>query len=134
MVLQGFLSENDKKEVDSITSRLEFLNLNLSKVNERYSRLSHAYQFGTLSPERFNTDVEKLDVEEKQMQEQIKKLEMELNNKRIRELSREDFKRAINNFESVFTNGNVQAQKAFLRSLIDNIVVGEGKIAINYSI
>ena len=68
------------------------------------------------------------------MQEQIKKLEIELNNKRIRELSREDFKRAINNFESVFTNGNVQAQKAFLRSLIDNIVVGEGKIAINYSI
>jgi len=68
------------------------------------------------------------------MQEQIKKLEIELNNKRIRELSREDFKRAINNLESIFTNGNIQAQKAFLRSLIDNIVVGEGKIAINYSI
>jgi len=134
MVLQGFLSENDKKEVDSITSRLEFLKLNLSKVNERYSRLSHAYQFGTLSPERFNTDVEKLDVEEKQMQEQIKKIEMELNNKRIRELSREDFKRAINNFESVFTKGNIQAQKAFLRSLIENIVVGERKIKINYSL
>ncbi|OGM20952.1 hypothetical protein A2771_04345 [Candidatus Woesebacteria bacterium RIFCSPHIGHO2_01_FULL_38_26b] len=73
-------------------------------------------------------------MEEKQMQEQIKKLEIELNNKRIRELSREDFKRAINNLESIFTNGNIQAQKAFLRSLIDNIVVGEGKIAINYSI
>ena len=133
-VLQGFLAESDKKEIDSISDRLEFLRTNLSRVDERYNRLVHLYEFGNLKIEKFNEATDKLEHEEKKMREQVAKLEEEMKNERKRNLSREDFKRAVNNFEEIFTKGDIKAQKAFLRSLIENVVVKDGVIEINYSI
>jgi site-specific DNA recombinase len=133
-VLEGFLSESNKKEVENATSNLEFLKSNLSKVDERYNRLLRAYEYGTLKMGKFKEATDKLEQEEKQMRRKVAEVEEEAKNERRREISRDDFKKAVNNFESIFIGGDIKAQKAFLRSLIDNIVVKNKLIKINYSL
>ncbi|OGM25997.1 hypothetical protein A3A76_04425 [Candidatus Woesebacteria bacterium RIFCSPLOWO2_01_FULL_39_23] len=133
-VLKGFLAESDKKKVDDISSRLEFLRSNLSKIDSRYSRLRRAYEYGSLSMTKFNDAVDELGHEEGVMREQVVKLESQIKDEQRRELTREDFKQAINRFEEIFLKGDIADQKAFLRSLIQEIVVGNKKITINYLI
>jgi Lhr-like helicase len=89
------LSESNKKEVENATSNLEFLKSNLSKVDERYNRLLRAYEYGTLKMGKFKEATDKLEQEEKQMRRKVAEVEEEAKNERRREISRDDFKKAV---------------------------------------
>lgn len=132
--LEGFLSESDKKEIDEKTARLGVLMGELSKVEPRYSRLRKAYEMEILNVEQFGQAVDDLEKEQTGMKQEIERLQEELKNEQKRELNREDFKQAIENFETIFNDGDIKAQKSFLRGIIDNILVDEGEVVINYSI
>src|SRR5690606_22827487 len=132
--LEGFLSESDEKEVDEKASRLGVLMGELSKIEPRYNRLRKAYEMEIMSVEQFGQAVDDLEKEQSGMKQEIERLQEELKNEQKRELNREDFKQAIENFESIFNDGDIKAQKSFLRGILDNILVNEGEIVINYSI
>jgi site-specific DNA recombinase len=133
-VLKGFLEENERKDLESTSKRLEMVRSNLTKVNDRYNRLLKAYELGRLPLEKFDEAVGNLNLEEGQMKDLIVELEEKILAESQREMGKKEFEKAIDNFESLFQSTDIKQQKRFLRELVDHVVAGEDQIRINYLI
>lgn len=132
LVLESFISESNQQEIDYSQERLTVLDNSLAKIDDRYNRLLKAYELGSLTLEKFNQAVEQLTGEQKEMNEERESLQKTVGNNAHKKLNRQDFEIAINNFESIFSNGDIKSQKHFLRSLVESVVVGTNEVTINY--
>ena len=74
-----------------------------------------------------------MEVNAKQLKEDVGKLEIKLANDKLRQATRESFVEAVDKLDEIFSgDNNIPAQKRFLQSIIERIIITGNKIEINY--
>lgn len=112
-----------------MASEKRLYELNLKRQNRAYL----AYESGSIPREAYNERKDKLESDNKQLKEDIKKLELKIANDKLRQATRESFVEAIDQLNDIFRGGgNIVAQKRFLQSIINKIIISESKIEIKY--
>lgn len=131
-VLEGFLEQSKQKELNQAKEILDSKRKTLSDIPRRSGRIFKAYEVGSISLPKFTEATLRLDELEKDLRKEISELEKKVGLVGKKELGRKDFLEAVQKFEEIFASKDIKAQKDFLRSLIESIVVEDGKITINY--
>jgi hypothetical protein len=131
-VLKSFMEAKNSKVLDGVLIRLKILNKNMAKVEIGRKRMLTLYKHENISEDAYLKEIDSIDSEVEGMQNEKNRLEKELADENKREKGRKTFVDAINNFEEIFKNGNNQIKKAFLRSLVSDIVIKKYSIRINY--
>lgn len=131
-VLEGFLKAASFRQKDNDSKMLKTIKKNLEKIEDRRSRLIVLFEKQKISEKEFDDATDALEAERQGNETEMNRLYTEMSNKTKRRIGRRDFKRSVRNFERVFRNKDRKVQKLFLRSLIDNIVIKQDEVAINY--
>lgn len=131
--LKGFLNEEQNKNLKQDEQILISKKKAFEQIQTRQGRAYIAYERGSISIDAYNKRKDELESEENQLKEDIGKLEIKLANDKLRQATRESFVEAVDKLDEIFSgDNNIPAQKRFLQSIIERIIVTGNKIDINY--
>lgn len=131
-VLKSFIQSKNNKMLKNLADRITLVNRNLEKTKMRRKRMMILYQHSNISEDEYLKEIDSINLEAENMEDDRARLVKEHEDENKREVGRKGFLMAINNFEEVFRQGNSQVKKAFLRSLVSDIVIKKHSIRINY--
>lgn len=131
-VLGGFLKVANFKQKDDASKMVKVIGRNLEKIEARRRRLIVLFEKQKVTEKEFDDATDVLEAERSGNDIEVNRLLAEMSDKTKRKVGRREFKRAIKNFERIFSSKDRKIQKLFLRSLVDTIVIRKGEIEINY--
>lgn len=131
--LEGYLEEEQNKNVKQDEAVFASKEKGYRQIQKRKQRAYIAYETGATSIDIYNERRDELERSSKQLKEDIETLKVKIANDKLRKATRESFIETIDQLEDIFKdNGNITAQKRFLQSIINNILVQDSRIKINY--
>jgi len=131
--LKGFLKEEQNRNLKQDEQILISKKKAFEQIQTRQGRAYIAYERGSITIDAYNQRKDELEVNAKQLKEDVGKLEIKLANDKLRQATRESFVEAVDKLDEIFSgDNNIPAQKRFLQSIIERIIITGNKIEINY--
>jgi site-specific DNA recombinase len=128
------LSEYLAKANETVSEKaklLETLRKELQKVQEEADKTYHLYLDGALTVAQFKERFQPLDARKHQIEEEIPRVEAEVDVLKIDRLSSEHIMAEAKNLADKWPDMTVEARRNIVESLVKDITIGRGEISLN---